>query len=172
MRAQSLGDQGPVELLVAKQIGRARAQIHADSRPIDGAVEHAGVGNRLRGRAHADAIAARPAASRQRRRSLVDRVHIDLGGHAAAIALRVEQRRRPDAALAGQHPPPAFLARRAERRDQADSGDGDARRHERVTACSSPAGAASVFAARYADSAATACRSPALLVAASTAGMN
>ena len=61
-------DPGPIELLVAQQIGRAGAEKDADARAIDAALEQAGIGQRLGGRVQADAIAARPAAALERRR--------------------------------------------------------------------------------------------------------
>ena len=72
-----------------------------------------------------DAIAARTAATLERRHLRVDGRHVDLRRHPAAIAFGIEDRDRPHAALAGHHPAPRLLARDAERRDEADAADDD-----------------------------------------------
>ena len=134
-------DPGPIELLVSQQVGGAGAEKDADAGAIHGALEQAGVGQRLAGRVQANPIAARPASAMERRGGTVERVHVDFRGHAAAVSLGVEDSGRTDAAFALEHAAPALLPRRAERGDQPDAGDRDPRVHDRASICiADPAG--------------------------------
>jgi len=53
--------------------------------------------------------------------------NLDLGSHTASVPLGVEDGRGTNTALTGKHPPPGFLARRAQRGDEPNAGDGDSR---------------------------------------------
>ena len=120
------GEQLEVVLLVAQQVAGAGAEQHADPRAIELAVEQAGVLEGL-GRGHdAELLAARPAAALIRREARLEVERVDLAGDLAAERRHVEQRDRTQAAQAGDHVLPVGFAAGAERRDDADAGDGDA----------------------------------------------
>jgi hypothetical protein len=125
---------------------------------VDAVVQKAGVSQRLGGGAHAEAVAARSAPPFERRRVGVHAGHVDLAGDVAPIAFGVEDGRRADPALAREHAPPAFLARRAESGDEPDPRHRDPPAH--------------ATAERSAAASATARRSPALAFAATATGMN
>ena len=82
------------------EIGRSRAEDHADARRVEGTQHDARIIERFLSGDDTELIAARPAPALQWRESRQKAIVIDFTGNLAAIAFLVEQRQRPNAALA------------------------------------------------------------------------
>ncbi len=123
----ALGEHREVVLLVAQQIARPRPQQHADARAVDAALEQARLRERLASGHDAELLAARPAAPLPRGEARLHVEEIHLARDAAAERRRVEQRHAPKPGQSGDHVLPVGFASDAERRNEADSCDGDAR---------------------------------------------
>ena len=126
----AVGDQREEVVLVAQQVAGAGAKQHADPLAIDAAREQARFVERLGRRDDAELLAPRPATALERREARLQIEEIDLARDSAAKIAGVEERDRPQAAETADHVLPVGLPTDAERRDQADAGNGDARRSD------------------------------------------